>query len=957
MMAQLLPQTTTIRSDPKFSKSLTGDFTFDLDCQRSRCPPFLLRNIRQLLSYHKRSLSRESVSKPDSNYGQHEVHQYSACTHCSTCCRAQGHAALAVHVPALAQSQPLPAGPVAQIPEGNHLFEQVLPIRAMKSHGLASRRSSRKFEEQIYDNDLAELILNLSSIRKLLNFTSNKPEENERPQKRVKKDYFKCQCSLTIWDNRPNLGTSDAIVKRSVFCNLTSTDNGVYGPCVLISLDKPFIIKAGELKVPIVRDGEASLEIVDGYFMEVKIIPTRPDVNWPPIPILGKSDGDHYSGPGRLPSEALAGALVMKYKELPRAPDSNTPLKAFFLYDGVTFKTKYGLEVSAKWRRPSSSTDDLLDAQLGVGKVLRHDPPSNIQSARKSTTTKEAVDSRVPNSDISLVQSVKQRRRKVKVVYHFEPNTCRSQGVPVQYRTAEVAGLVCPACPAFKASDLQELRFHFLSSHHKYNFALGEVIEDELRGELREVIIEVTPVPIPKPTSRRIKQEEEFEWVVKATPFDLAAFLDGDTSWLGIVGEDSKSARRISPAPVSEVKLLTDPITSRRSQHDGFLSAEDVRDFRKAKRKKHANIKLVRRIDEKVATYSSISHRQTYSSEDPMSDTDDEVEDEWFIQRHLENLAIAAKEENWNSMKQELFKRWDRHRLEEKLEHTRFLSDSLIRFVRKEKRWLVIADARLEAAFAQLLGELSSARLIGTQVPVRVQNMIAQAKALNLTDPIEQRDTHTNKPTRQQPKSQHVDAATKVSPANDLRDDTLKSIHVVFRILQPPDGFASQEHLTADQLSCFTELDISPTQVNEEFRKWKISAIQPDNLDSSTKDLPEHPTPEQEIAAWRTTILALPPGHCGGCAQPVLRRVVEGMHCSSPTCTTPGACFHLRCTKLKNRRADWVCRGCRAEAKLKLMKDKASKGKGKGKGKGKERAVDGRGESVTGLGHRVKHGL
>ena len=935
-MAQVLPSTARIRSDPKFSRSLTGDFTFDLDCQRSRCPPFLLRNIRQLLSYHKRSLSRDLVSSPDSNHGQNEVHQASACTHCSTCRRAQGHAELAVHVPACTQSQPLPAAPIIQIPERHHFVQQSLPIRAMKSNGLASRRSSRKLEEQTYDNDLAELILNLSSIRKLLNFTSNRPEENERPQKRVKKDYFKCQCSLTIWDNRPNLGTSDAIVKRSVFCTLTSTDNGIYGPCVLISLDKPFVIKAGELKVPIVRDGEANLEVVDGYFMEVKIIPTRPDVSWPPIPILGKSDGDHYSGPGRLPSEALAGALVMKYKELPRAPDSNTPLKAFFLYDGVTFKTKYGLEVSAQWVRPGTSTDDLLDAQLGIEKLPRHDPSSNIQIARKSTTIKEAVDLRVPHNDMSLVQGVKRRRRKVKVVYHFEPNTCRAQGVPLQYRTAEVSGLVCPACPAFKTTDLQELRFHFLSSHHKYNFALGEVIEDEVTGELREVIIEVTPVPIPKPTSRRIKQEEEFEWVVKATPFDVAAFLDGDTSWLASLGEESKSVRRTILAPVSDVKLLPDPTTTRRSQHDGFLSAEDVRDFRRAKRKKHPNIKLIRRIDTKLATYTSISHRQTYTSEEPMSDTDDEVEDEWFVQRHIENLDIAAKEEGWDPMKQELFRRWDGHRLEEKLEHTRFLSDSLIRFVRKEKPWLAKADAQLEDAFAQLLGELSRARLIGTQVPVRVQDMLAQAKTLEIDGLTEQQDKHAKNPARQPPTTQHIDSATKIPPAKDLRDDTSKSIHVVFRILQQQSGFPSQDYMTPDQLSCFSELGLSPIQVNEEFRRWKTSASQPDNPDSSTKDLPKHPTPEEEIAAWRTTILTLPPGHCGSCSHPVLRRIVEGIHCSSPTCTTPGACFHLRCAKLKNKQADWVCRGCRAEAKLKLMKDKASKGKGKGK----EKAVD-----------------
>ncbi|KAI9871707.1 MAG: hypothetical protein M1823_008368, partial [Watsoniomyces obsoletus] len=90
-----------------------------------------------------------------------------------------------------------------------------------------------------------------------------------------------------------------------------------------------------------------------------------------------------------------------------------------------------------------------------------------------------------------------------------------------------------------------------------------------------------------------------------------------------------------------------------------------------------------------------------------MSETDDEVEDEWFIQQHLENLEIVAKEEDWDLLKRELFRRWDRHRLEEKLEHTRFLSDSLFRFVRKEKKWLAKSNTNLQAAFDQLMQELS----------------------------------------------------------------------------------------------------------------------------------------------------------------------------------------------------------------------------------------------------------
>ncbi len=941
MMAQTLPGRPKIRSDPKFSKSLTGDFTFDLDCGRSRLPPFLLRNIRRLLSYHQKSLQHQVIYDPDSNHHQTEVYKACACALSSSCRHAQRHKASDLHVLYQAQTQQVTPSSIIAAPEGRRILKEILPIRIMKTKESASRRSSRKLQEQVYDNDLAELTLNLINIRKLLNFTTNRPGEDERPQKRVKKDYFKCQCSLTIWDNRPNLGSSDAIVKRSVFCTVTSTDNGVYGPCVLINLDKPFVVKAGELKVPIDRDGEAGLEIVDSYFMELKIIPTRPDVNWPPIPILGRSDGDHYSGPGRLSSEALAGALVMKHKELPKAPDSNTPLKAFFLYNGVTFKTKYGLEVSAQWKRPTRNTDVLSDAQLGVGRPSRQDDPGDATTIGKIRKAKEPYQSTVPNGEISLVESVKQRRRKIKAVYHFEPNTCRSQGVPLQYRTAEVNGLVCPACPAFKANELQELRFHFLSSHHKYNFSLGEVIEEEGTGELREVVFEVTPVPIPKPTSRPIKQEQEFEWLVKATPFDLAAFLDGDTSWLGIIGEESKiSVRKALTVPTSEVKVIIDPTSDHRSQNNGFLSADDVREFRKTKRKKHPNIKLIRRIDDKVTTYSSISHRQTYSSEEPMSDTDDEVEDEWFVQRHLESLDIAAKDEGWDPMKRELFTRWDRHRLEEKLEHTRFLSDSLIRFVRKEQQWLANSDANLGAAFEQLLGELSRARLISIQVPKRVKNLISQARTEQGGDLTENGNTTAKRPAHKQPKSETHDVTLNVAPPSGLRDTVLKSIHLIFRILQHQGSLDAQKCLTAGQLGYFSELGLSHAQLNEELRRWKNPADQTpiqSNSDSRPPDVsPKYATPEEEIAAWRASILVQPPGHCGSCSQPVLTRIVEGIHCSSPSCATPSSWFHLKCVKLKKRRTDWVCRGCRAEAKLKLVREKVSKGKEKGK----ERAVD-----------------
>ena len=899
MMAEFLPQTPITRSDPKFSKSLTGDFTFDLECARSRGPSFLARNVRRVLSYHKGRLYTDSASLAKNNDPSR--------THA----RHHPQAKQIRHDSSEDQSAPI-----------------ALPIRTMETLECVSRRSARNLQQVMYNNDLAELSINLCNIRKLLDFKSNRPAEDERPAKRVKKDHTRGQCSLTIWDDRAHLGSPEPIVTKNEACSLTSVDNGTYGPCVFIDLDKPFNIKAKELKVSTYHDGEIRPDIADHYFMEFKIIPTRQDVDWPPIPILGKSDADHYTGPGKLPSQALAGALVMKYTELPTAPGTNMPLRAFFLFEGLTFRTKYGLEVSAVWKTPESekNSKDSAEAQCNIRASSQIDTATTQSNVREKPRPDDRAQIPTPNSEDFPAEAVKRRRRKIKVTYHFEPNTCRSQEVLKQYRTAEVIGLVCPACPNYKADDLEELRHHFLLSHHKYNFVLGEVVEHEAGGEPREIVFEVTPVPLPKPSSRLIRTEQEFEWKAKATPFDLRAFLDGDTSWLGVIGEPSKqSLRKAPPIPVSDVNLLADPVSEYRSQDSGFLAAENVRKFRTSSRKKYPVIRLVRQIDDKRATYNSINHRQTYSSEEPMSETDDEVEDEWFIQRHIENLDIAAREESWDAMKGELFRRWDRHRLVEKLEHSRFLSDSLIRFVQKEKKWLATEDDSLQEAFRQLLAELTRSRFIDAQVSTEVTNIVSQAN-VELVEPGPSTADMAAQPSE-------------ISLSAPMR----KKIRLVFHILQNESHLDSDKGLTQQQLAYFDGDDLTPVQLNRYLRIW--NSIQSRKFHTSggppsaNKPLPviQTPTPMEEIKAWRTTILSNPAGHCGICVQPVLNRVTQGIHCHSPECPTVSVWYHLKCVKLKKRR-DWTCRGCKAEEKLVKNRAVDDQVRIDRKGKGKERA-------------------
>lgn len=814
----------------------------------------------------------------------------------------------------------------------------------------ASRRSARSLTDR-YDNDNAELIVDLRNIRKLLNFKTNRPDEVERPHKRLKREQVKCVCSLTIWDNRPG---GEAVVKRNVSCTLTSVDNGVYGPCVLIYLEKTFVVRAGELKVNVNRDGETVLEVIDNYFLEFKIIPSRPDIDWPPIPLLGKSDGDHYAGE-KLNPEALKGALVMKYKEIPKAPDSNVPLKTFFLQDGITFKTKYGLEVAATWRRPgdeSNLTNGLrthTDEDVTISETTAKDstdthamPPAN------RSTQSEPRSSQAPRPERS-----NRRRRKAKMTFHFESNTCRSQEVLPQYRTAEITDFRCPACPKYRASDLDELRFHFLSSHIRYNFALVEVKEDEEAGEVLGAVFEVTAVPPPKPSSNsRSDQKIKIDWERKASHFDLAAFLDGDTTWsIDEASRPQKSTVRRTATThgvVGDVQIVADLSTDRRLQNNGFLPMNDVRDFHQPQIKKHSVIKLIRRIDDRVTPYTSLSHRATSPSEEPVSDSDDEIDQGWLNERHLEELEIAAKENAWNPMKRELFRRWDEHRLNEKLEHTRYISDSLIRFVRREKYWLANHDTELQAAFQDLLAQLTKARFIDARVVKEIQDTLVDAreytKGASATENNNTKDRNPNST-----KTEHsADNAGPTAPDSGLTVEQKKVVHMLLKVLDRQGDLDSQTGLTDDQYSYFTDLLIPREQLDDELRIFKpppsrLASPHPANppVQISSPSL----TPEQEISAWRASVLSVPLDHCGSCSQPILKRVEEGIHCSATGCGSVNAWFHLKCVKLKKRRLDWVCRGCRAEMRLKMrgMDDvgrEEEERRRTEKGKGKERAVE-----------------
>ncbi|RMZ86694.1 hypothetical protein DV736_g6079, partial [Chaetothyriales sp. CBS 134916] len=592
----------------------------------------------------------------------------------------------------------------------------------------SSRRSLRRLQDNIFHDDEAELTIDLISIRRKLNFKSNRLTEDGPPRKKIKSGHVKCLCTLTLWDNRneavEKIDEKVPLVKMHVNCTIVTYEADDQSPQVNIELEQPFKLKAREFKVlSIPKDAdEPMLGIIDDYFLELKLIPLKLEVDWPPIPLLGKSEGESQRRLAILTAEKLKGSLVARYQKLPKAPEPDIPLSIFFVHEGRLHKTKFGLELSAQWsvpKMPMNNHNPGISLKVTGNSETEHQTRARVNHKRTIMThrTKSPTMPLVA-SDGSFSQTPPERPR-VKISFLFDPKGASAHDISKELRTVEVDDFQCPICVAYTAKDVLELRFHWLTMHSKYNFVF---FDDGRKGRVRRLRFHVMPIQAGK-LSKQLDDDKTFGYLSNGNPFDVLAYLDDEPG----VGKGRPKPRSQHPSVnTSRGQLVEDLATELRKRNGGqhgYLRPEDVRDFRKPERKRHPVVLLDRKLDNKYTPYSSISHRPRSISEDAVSETDDEIDDEWFIERHLEELDVMAQKEGWSDEKAEFLKKWNRHRLEEKLEHPRFISDSLIRFVKKEVALLGIPSTGLHAAFADLLANLVRSRYIDVQFCVDLQAM------------------------------------------------------------------------------------------------------------------------------------------------------------------------------------------------------------------------------------------
>ena len=575
------------------------------------------------------------------------------------------------------------------------------------------RRSSRGLRQSLphkeAGSDEVVFIISTKNIRKKLNFKENAFAGDQSPRKRARYNKQQCFAYVAVYDNRGSHGMAEPVVTKTQGCTLLSRERSDGSKWVDIELDQPFKITAKELFVPNMdKRGRRQPGVSMGvkYFLELKIQPCdEMDEMWPPIPLLSTGNSVFKSDLMRQGLQEAQGMLCALYKGLPESSSPGTGWPVSFLYGGTTFNTKYSLEVDASWQQ--------VPQEDNIFAVLDIEPRSSKRKTGQSpdnSTTPELNNQLKPNVRVKYLWDVQNTRElgralPIRAPLRTPSKTSSSRVLPqsVKQENIVVDGFECPICSAFKAKRLNQLLLHLPNNHLGYDFIVLNEDRRQSDGNIHEVTIRVRatrstseePSGLEPKTTEIIHCTPAFD--SESDPFDNEAHLSGDTRWTQHAG------RKIYNEQPSATKLF-----ATKSRDTPGSSIEDVQDMPLPIRKRHKPIRS--RTAANLPLYRSISHRPIRLSESDLSETDDDVDTDWLTQRQMdvidESTALSAPAKEFR-------KRWDRHIIDERYPHSKYLPDTLKRFVKKNLDWLRGKDMYIQ--FRLLCDQLHNSRFITMQ--------------------------------------------------------------------------------------------------------------------------------------------------------------------------------------------------------------------------------------------------
>lgn len=562
--------------------------------------------------------------------------------------------------------------------------------------GKSTRQSLGEVKPPKLGDEAHELVILLKSVRKKLNFRQSIEGQDEHPRKRVKRDCIQCNCYLAIWDNREGFRSNpDPIYKTSRLGVVTPMHSPGETPWASIEMNDPFRIQTNDLLVPLPNHMNQHTKgaLCDKYIMEIKMIPIHSSQRWPPIPILCKSEGSLNTSTGRSAFGYSDGILVANYANLPLPPTSEAPLSVSFDREQRTYKTKYGFEVLARWDHPVRPLEQFNQAQGDPEKPENPEKSGNDVSSLWKTgdlsslqiVTGPKPNTPKPNNRDGNTNSALKAPTPI-LSYHLGDSIIKRSLSHIDvFDTANVEGYCCPACNSQQFKSLKTLRFHLANNHEKYRFDLERQEKDPLSGTITAAVFKVDIAEVNRErAANHVKDERDFVWSAPDSAFNVDSFLDGDTTWVGIPPKKRKPPVQDSTSAAPTPYL--------------FKPTSAVPPVKQISKKRHKVPRAKTRIE--TPLFRSISHQLAPKGES-FSESDDEIDQSWLEQIHSAKLDDLSK---LSGPSKAFLSRFDAHLIQENSPHSRYLSDSLVRFSRANKDFL--RDPKMLSEFSIMVSEL-----------------------------------------------------------------------------------------------------------------------------------------------------------------------------------------------------------------------------------------------------------
>ncbi|KAI7162378.1 hypothetical protein KC349_g2065 [Hortaea werneckii] len=270
-------------------------------------------------------------------------------------------------------------------------------------------------------------------------------------------------------------------------------------------------------------------------------------------------------------------------------------------------------------------------------------------------------------------------------------------------------GLHCIWCSAGNSlrsdlaayKSLDRLMLHYATHHDHFRCEVNDrrTVENQ---ELVSIMLSLADRSASHMT-REKPATEEYSWVAPRRPFDIAAHVNGDQSW--IAGARSKAKRGPGRPPrsredteASATSMPTVKVNRKRP------SVENVQDVPEQRKRKFSDPQV-----QGITFYHALSKQRIRSGE-----TLSESEDEMYDDRLIHSQRQAFKQLGLSRAEAAFHEAFNRHMDAEQPSSTILLREALVRFARKNCVSLV--DAVWLSAFEAKLKHLQAHRVIGDDV-------------------------------------------------------------------------------------------------------------------------------------------------------------------------------------------------------------------------------------------------